>query len=118
MDIVSPVRILNGVSPADNVVILINDGNAPRRGQGIHPIISSVPCGSHCVCRQDNQRDAVAICARFELIQGEARHVQSVSEDERQIFFDQRRSPPLFKTLANIEPTGPGEDRHSSKNGA
>ena len=71
--VMCPRRVaqLGGLAVDD--VTLVNDGDASLRGHFVHAGKRTAPPAVHSVCRQDDQRRAVAHSAVLELIQSEGR---------------------------------------------
>ena len=101
------------------VVVLVDDGNAPRFGQSGHAVECEVAPGAHGVRGQDDQCGAVAVRAFPELVQREGREVQCVLVDRRQILCVQERTIYAFRRrwLPPVEQRGvaggaPAQQRH------
>ena len=117
--VVLPYRIPRVGPLAAYVVVLVDDGNAPRFGQSGQTVESEVAPGAHVVYGQDDQRGTVAIGAFPELVQREAREVQGVLVDGRQILSVQervihalpRRWPPPVEQRGVARGT-PAQQRH------
>ena len=95
MGVTSPRRGARVTASADDVPVLIDDGNAARPGQDEQTFEQSpFVTPREVVGRQDHQRGAVALRARLELVEREPRGRQRLRELGRQILLGKHPAAP------------------------